>query len=453
MDEKVVIHRGTTNDVYAFDRSTQNLISSVPNNRPTEPLTVFTIVDNNFLNDAFLDNPNLGRETWIAIFSSLPKIIEIYILWREGAEMLSWIGAFAWLYFMIAAITLRAEQSFSSRAASRDSRVDIVAGHLPSTRGAGGERKVILGLSDNRRLLTLRAVWAIGSVLCTFWLMASYFLLAQYESRITFVWAGFQILWLLLRLLFYHFTGIKQPLSHSVLPTATPWEDTSASMRERVFELTMALAHYQTFIHPRGLYSYKQDFIDSSSIRTLFSQVGYQLHSTFPLAIGSVTESTVGISVLAVIGDHILASAAWIYGSPLNGMDLYDSCIVFLKTESSYIAIPAARVLSQNTATTSVKYDVERSFTPRFLPRSSPNTGHDLVWWYWVPCGGNKWLQFHSEDLAISGERSAEIMTDVQITNKLQIGDLNISLTKAEDLEDICNLSMQSSRTLLNLLN
>ena len=228
-DEKVVIYHGTTNDVHAFNRSTRSLISSVPSNRPTEPLTVFTIVDNDFLNDAFLDNSNLGRETWIAIFSSLPKIIEIYILWREGAEMLSWIGAFAWLYFMIAAITLRAEQSFSSRAASGDSRVDIVAGHLPSTRGAGGERKVILGLSDNRRLLTLRAVWAIGSVLCTFWLMASYFLLAQYESRITFVWAGFQILWLLLRLLFYHFTGIKQPLSHSVLPTATPWEDTSAS--------------------------------------------------------------------------------------------------------------------------------------------------------------------------------------------------------------------------------
>ena len=54
---------------------TQSLISSVPSNRPTEPLTVFTIVDNNFLNDAFLDNSSLGRGTWIAIFSSFSKII------------------------------------------------------------------------------------------------------------------------------------------------------------------------------------------------------------------------------------------------------------------------------------------------------------------------------------------------------------------------------------------
>lgn len=215
----------------------------------------------------------------------------------------------------------------------------------------------------------------------------------------------------------------------------------------------MALAHYQTFIHPRGLYCYKQDFIDSSSVRTIFSLVGYQLHSTFPMAIGSATDSgTMRVSVLAVIGDHILASAAWIYGSPLNGMDLYDSCVVFLKTQTTIIALPAARVLSQNTAS-NINHDVERSFTPRFRPRSTPNTGQDLTWWYWIPCGNNKWLQFRSEELKISGERSADIMTDVQITKKFQVGDLNISLSKAEDLQNICTLSMKASQALVQLLN
>jgi len=220
-------------------------------------------------------------------------------------------------------------------------------------------------------------------------------------------------------------------------------------MKDRAMELTMGLAQYQTYIHPRGSYSYSEDIFTTPLLRSAFAQVQFCLQPEYPLAQYSITEATVNVTVAAVVGDQILASASWMHGFGLSGMDLYDSCVVFLQTESSTIAVPSARVLSQSHSPIVMKNDIEKIVTPRFLPRSTPNTGHGLIWWYWIPCGSGRWLQLQSVDMRILGQRKADVVTDAQVTRKLQVGDLNVSLTKVEDVKQITGLSMQAGQVLL----
>jgi hypothetical protein len=51
--------------------------------------------------------------------------------------------------------------------------------------------------------------------------------------------------------------------------------------------------------------------------------------------------------------------------------------------------------------------------------------------------------------MKILGEQKAEVVTDAQVSRKLQLGDLNISLTKAQDLNQITDLSMDAGQLLL----
>jgi hypothetical protein len=163
-----------------------------------------------------------------------------------GASNLCWVTGIGWFYFFITALILFLWEhwgwrSFDSGLKGRG--VDIVVGYLPSAKRVGGERKIILGASDNGRLSLLqRTIWAVGSVVCTAWLMATYILLGQSEPKITFIWAGFQILWLLLRLLFHHFADVKYPISHRILPTPTAWVDMDYSLKGRALDLTMGIA-------------------------------------------------------------------------------------------------------------------------------------------------------------------------------------------------------------------
>lgn len=429
-----------------------NLVNTVPSSRPGDPVMAYTFTDYyDFLFDG--SGISLDEKEWIAILSSSPKLIEIYILWKEGAQTLCWVGGAAWFYFFLAAVTLWLNQKLrlSRVSKSGDEGIDIVAGCLPSTKRAGGNRQIILGASNNSRLSSLqRIVWAFGIVVCAAWLIATYVLLNQYDGRIVSIWASFQIVWLLLRLLFYHLAHIKHPMSHRILPLPIAWGDMDPSMKERTLRLTMALAQYQTYVHPRGPYSYKEEIFTTTMVRSVFLQARYILHSEFPLDDFSVTAPTFEVSVVAVIGDPILASAAWMYGSSLNGMDLYDSCIVLFKTESSVIAVPSARVLSQHSPVVFSKSDIERTIPPRFIPKSAPNSGHDISWWYWIPCGNSRWLQMCSEDMKFLGTRKAEVTDDSQLTKTLQAGNLNISLNKVTDIEQIVTFSMQAGQALLH---
>jgi hypothetical protein len=55
----------------------------------------------------------------------------------------------------------------------------------------------------------------------------------------------------------------------------------------------------------------------------------------------------------------------------------------------------------------------------------------------------------HSDDMRFLGMRQAEVIDDAQLTMDLQVGNLNISLDKVEDVKQIAALSMEAGQLLL----
>jgi hypothetical protein len=68
------------------------------------------------------------------------------------------------------------------------------------------------------------------------------------------------------------------------------------------------------------------------------------IYSRYPFALFIGEE--VELYVSEVIGDTLLSSVAWIFGSEKGGFDFYDTCIMLLTAKGKGVAIPASRVLS-----------------------------------------------------------------------------------------------------------
>ena len=131
-------------------------------------------------------------------------------------------------------------------------------------------------------------------------------------------------------------------------------------------------------------------------------------------------------------------------------MDLYDTCLLFLTVHDSLIAIPAARVLSDPLIT---KLDVESSIIdPDIINKGSTNTGQGITWWYWIPCGYNKWLQARTEDMKFLGQRTADVLSDMQVTEKLEKGRLIVSLKSVGDVRDVVGLSARAGKILVDIV-
>jgi len=145
------------------------------------------------------------------------------------------------------------------------------------------------------------------------------------------------------------------------------------------------------------------------------------------------------VCIKAVIGDTYLSSAAWTFGSKLSGMALYDSCIVVLNVQGTTVSIPSARVL---TDIRPQPKDTESALEPMFPNRGGSNLGRSrITWWYWIPCSDGKWLQLHTDNMHILGERSAAVVSDEQVTAKLVSGELFVGIRHVNDVREIVEKS------------
>jgi hypothetical protein len=157
------------------------------------------------------------------------------------------------------------------------------------------------------------------------------------------------------------------------------------------------------------------------------------------------------LSFDAVVGDTLLASAVWVHGSELTGMDLYDSCIVTISIANKVFSIPAVRVLAA--ASQSVP-DVEGGHLRQILPRGTQNWGPESVLWiYWIPCSDGRWLQANSERLKVTGKRKMEVLTDAELSERLRAGTLAISHEHVDHIKAVLGLSRSSSEILLKFLS
>lgn len=321
---------------------------------------------------------------------------------------------------------------------------DVLAGQLPTPVKSEGEPKVVLGVTKNVRLhLCWKLVWGFGSVVCTMALIATYITLGKHDIKIISIWIGFQVSWLALRSVFFHFAEGMDKAFHRPFIVRKDWASLPWRFKVRIRHLLSALSRYQMHVHPRRLYCYKEDMQTLETIDNI--------RPDCPLDPSICVGDTVDLSISAVVGDTLLSSAAWMLGSKLSGMDLYDSCVVALTVDGKSAAIPSARVLSEPPIER--PSDLELGTEVQFVPRGSSNTGRSPVWWYWIPCGSDRWLQVHTEQRKFLGKRKATVVSDEHITQKLAIGDLYVSIKHVDEVKDIVRHSKMGCDVLLHFLD
>ena len=426
--------------MYAFDYSTQSMLQSIPE-RTAASGHVYMYGDHDF--KPTTDN----RFHLLAVAFSSLKLLEVYALWVLGGHALACATALSWAYFSVAALLLHLHQQYMySRPDLRNCRsIDVIAGHLPNTKLPGGFAKIVIGAVDNYRTsLINRIFWGVGALICVGSLGTTFLLLDQVSTDLVNIWVIFQVIWLACRIFFNYFSKPVDWMVHRMLRAHT-WQTLPVNMKERVFNLILGISKYQAGVHPRRLSSYKEDLSITHQFINLLS--AYPLHTSFPFELSS---GGIELDIVAVLGDTLLSSVAWAFGLGLSSMDLYDSCVVILRATSKpgsteslqqatrTIAIPSARVLSGQPERVP---DAESSRVSQFVPKGSSNSGFNLTWWYWIPCGERKWLQLSSQDMKFLGKRQAELLTDDELTAVLSKGLLNIDLTTAEDLRAIVKYS------------
>ncbi|KAJ6551494.1 hypothetical protein B0H19DRAFT_171710 [Mycena capillaripes] len=339
--------RAAWGDVYALDYPASMRLRSIPDNPLGSPLEVFTYAQYPFFR-------YLNSQVQIpALALSCAKMAEIYVLWARGASRLGLISATPWLFFFIGAASMTIRQLLRARTPEFEfGTLDIVAGKLPTLRRPGGPRKVILGLEENSRTSLLwRLFWSAGALISTASILWAYLILGGQAPLTVLIWAGFQLLWLGLRILVYHITDPADPMALRML-VVRPWATLTPDLKERVIDLTFAVAQCQTYTHPRGDSRYKEEAFTAHELELLLDGTEPPLPAVFPLP--DVAPSSVQVDIRTVFGDTSIASAMWITGSDATPMDLYDTCIVVFSIRSSSdaaspartIAVPAARMFS-----------------------------------------------------------------------------------------------------------
>jgi hypothetical protein len=461
----------TYRDIYAFDDTTSIMLSELPSTPPGSPPTVYM-----YYHYAFFHTHHLRFQVSM-LFLSLLKSLEIYTLFTEGGILLGLLSGVPFFFSFASGVCLEANDIMRAhRPVEVDSHLDMVtASPLPTTKHLGGPKKVVLGAPMNpRRGLWWKFFWIMTGILQTITVILSYVLLGQRTSRVVLIWAGFQLFWVVMRILIFSVMEHRNPNANRPM---RPYqlESLPLSLKLRVMNLVLGVGSYQAHVHPRNLWAYLDDSFSAQQIARLL--VPENMCKEFPLepqrrfttdttssvasptlmslptsptspksatspSLSSNSERTLSgpisrtmkINILAVIGDTALSSATWMLGNTKYApMDLYDSCIIVfeivspsplssssstltytnsVRSTSRIVAIPSARVFSASSSWfDNAARGGEEALDPVFIPRGAGNRAEsEKTWIYWVPCEGGQWLQIKSSPSGFTTSDSSSII-------------------------------------------
>lgn len=205
--------------------------------------------------------------------------------------------------------------------------------------------------------------------------------------------------------------------------------------------------------HPRRTSSYLKDEQDVSKIEK-------QIHSStwFPtlqsenidghnsLGRGPGFENIHPFSTIEVecaIGDTMLSAFAWVHNLSLDNMDLYDSCLLVFNLHGKRYIVPSARVISGNISQARAACpdpEAHVANNPGMVPRLGPNDTGDNGWVFWVPLQPHIWLHIIC-NMDFLGSQLAEILDDAEVTRRLGLGTLGVSLAKVDEIKEIVQKS------------
>ncbi|KAL8919029.1 MAG: hypothetical protein Q9208_006995 [Pyrenodesmia sp. 3 TL-2023] len=429
-------------DVYAFDQSVSGILDLIPDEESQN--TFHILVPDVYYHEIA---SRIFWKDWAAILASTVKLVEVFMLWKHKALILCFIGGCSWIYFFCASIALQAagvSRELSGRA--RERQLDVLAGPLPTPVKAGGQFKMLLGAPYNVRHSKLwRTAWIFGSLVSTASVITAYMALSSQNPIIFAEWVGFQSLWLALRSAFYHMAESADRVFQHPILLRKEWAGLSEPLRARVRGLVQTLSLYQMHVHPRGFYCYGED---DRTIRDV-----YTTKLLFPLSTQHrVDGASTSIYISGVLGDTLLSSASFVKGRKFAPLDKYDTCVVIIRTHEGDIAVPAARVMT-GTPPARNPDNVETGFELLLPPKGGANRGKsDCSWWYWIPCEKNLWLEVHTTDLCIRGERQARVISGTTLTKHLMSGELYVSISELAHVEEIVSNSRLGFEAVQSLL-
>ncbi|KAI4941640.1 hypothetical protein J4E91_010671 [Alternaria rosae] len=443
-------------DVYAFDEWTAGPLRSCAVAQPGEHLQAHVYMRDHYWEIA---QRSQTRDDWIVTFATLLKVVEMHLLYYFGSRRVFLVTGAIWAYTFLSAIILQwFHVGRATTAGEQPTHFDVVSGSLPTPQVIGGERRVLFGIPVNlRKGRAWQVFWILGAVVCVTSLLGTYAILSN-EPTICFrIWLGFQVIWLALRSIFFHFAQQVDDMKHIITPTITD-ENRPPESSLRLLGLAVGVSKHQILNHPRGVLSYANDAQDPVAIRKLLSDANLEYTKHFELPTRGNPGPELNITVVAVIGDTLLSSVAWLMGSPLTGMDLYDSCILAVRVSGTTQLIPSCRVLSGRITSEQVP-DPETTLPSNFRPKGAANEGHNISWRYWIPCDEKKWLWYSTpwatttkDDLGITGTKKMTVTTGDDITKELLSGTLQISMSDVQAVEDAIAQSAKAATILRNML-
>ncbi|RYO92976.1 hypothetical protein DL766_009920 [Monosporascus sp. MC13-8B] len=453
----------STQYVYAFDGYTSAILRNCPSAEHGTPARIVHYVRGRQWAASRRQQNILD---WLSICASLLKLAEAFAIWQYGSFILALLTMINWAWFFLSAILLQlaglAREHSKYFDASEEKKIakgycyDYLAGDLPSVQFVAQHRKIMLSVPPNvREHIGWRMTWAFGALICTGTLVATYIFIGAQPKTATYVWLGFQVLWLVVRSVFFHIAQETDSIQQGVPKLVRERELRKYGFR--ILSLASGVSQYQTLLHPRMPYCYTEDIHDPIAIYRLVKTSEHLFNKT-QIALNVRLEKfhggqvTTDVEIKAVIGDTLLSSIAWLLGSPYTSMDLYDCCLVALEVGSRTVMIPSARVLSGHVKEVrQPRVDPEAGIVGEHTPRGAVNDGVDIGWVFWVPLDPDRWLYFVG-DLNFIGRQRMEVLSSADVTKRLSMADLFVSLRDVRDVEEAVKKSRVVGRLLVDLL-
>ncbi|KIM45674.1 hypothetical protein M413DRAFT_345605 [Hebeloma cylindrosporum] len=256
----------TYRDIYAFDSTTSIMLSELSSADST--LTIHTHYPYAFY------RPHHLRFQIAVLALSLLKCLEIYTLFFLGGTLVAILSGVPFLFSFFSGVCLEIHDIIiSRRPVEIDGHLDLItASALPTTKRLGGPRKVVLGASPNPRTNSIwwKFFWIVTGTLQTLYIVLSYILLGQQKTEFVFTWAGFQLFWLIARIVIFNFTENTHPMAGRPMK-GSRLETLPPSMKLRVANLVLGVGQYQAHVHPRNWDAYLDDSFSTRQIARLLA--------------------------------------------------------------------------------------------------------------------------------------------------------------------------------------
>ncbi|KAF8465006.1 hypothetical protein BDZ91DRAFT_795137 [Kalaharituber pfeilii] len=423
---------------YAFDRSTTLTLATIIPSEHKEAMKIHVYHRDDGEIHTLRDS--------IAIVASMSKVIEILVLYNAGAEKLWWLTALAWMPCFMTAITL--QLAGMSRYNSEMGVIDMIAGDLPSALHPGGQGKILLGMPGNIcHTLIWKAHWGIQTASCLACVIAVFSNLASQPTQIVYIWALFQSIWLIMRVLICNSGWLASSGPEHAMAIGRPWSGSSMGSRRRTLELVFTLAQYQVTIHPRGHFVYQEDILSVAEVVRIWTGIDWAISEFLPLNsyaaasyspidqhhISGQQPKGIEIEIVGVVGDIVLRSASWMKGLNLSNVEMV--------LAGAYT--PGGE-----------------SIGGLFRARGSTKDHLPVTWRYWIPVTIEKtehkmpsvrdnyhyWVELDAGLRVVGQQHEGKLRDWDDLQKYLQAGILNISLSNVQEVVDSTNIAREATK-------